>query len=36
MGKITYNKYTDKNGVARTTTNIDVNDFSFLDKKIGS
>lgn len=33
MGKIIYNKYTDKNGIARVATNIEVNDFFFLDKK---
>lgn len=33
QGKIMYRNYTDKDGNARTSTNIEVSDFTFLDKK---
>ena len=33
QGKIQYKNYTDKNGNARTATNIQVSDFTFLDTK---
>lgn len=32
MGMLKYNSYTDKNGIDRTTVNIEINDFSLLGK----
>lgn len=34
QGKITYRNYTDKDGKTRLATNIEVNDFQLLDRKV--